>query len=194
MPSLEYDLRYLRAALIDLEGYLFSSEFYWPIGVAPPRGDPPYPRLTLGGILFARQSLGARPMVPAQADEMNDLIRRLDETRLKWRVAWGTKAARGFSSRLTQWKNFIEDYRKQPENNHDRYAYEARGRVMLQLLQPETAEIPDGELVLLTRLDLILENYYYEGNFVWGPELTLSFPKSQFWYLYGRLSKSLPLK
>ena len=194
MPSLEYDLRYLRAALADLEEYLFSQEIYWPIGVTPPRGEPPYPRLTMGGILLARQSLGARPMEPAQAEEMYDLIGHLDETRTKWRVAWGAKAARGFSSRLTQWKNFIEDYRKQPENNQDRYAYEVRGRAMLQLLQPESSEIPAGELALFTGLDLILEDYFMEGNFVWGTELTLSFPKSQFWYLYGSLSASLPVK
>jgi hypothetical protein len=194
MPSVEYDLRYLRAALVDLEGYLFSQEIYWPIGLTPPRGDPPYPRLTMGGILLARQSLGARSMEPVQSVEMQELIRRLDETRLKWRVAWGIKSARGFSARLTQWKNFIEDYRKQPDNNYDRYAYEARGRAMLQLLQPEATEISPGELELLAGLDLILEDYFMEGNFVWGPELTLSFPKSQFWYLYGRLSVSLPVK
>ena len=106
----------------------------------------------------------------------------------------GFPAARGFSSRIAQWKNFFEDYRKQPENNHDRYAYEVRGRAMLQLLQPETTEIPAGELELLASLDLILEDYLIEGNFVWGLELQISFPKSQFWYLYGRLSASLPIK
>jgi hypothetical protein len=194
MPSVEYDLRFLRAALVDLEGYLFSQEIYWPIGLTPPRGDPPYPRLTMGSILLARQSLGARSMEPAQSVEMQDLLRRLDETRVKWRVAWGAKSARNFSARLTQWKNFIEDYRKQPENNHDRYAYEVRGRAMLQLLQPETTEITPGELELLAGLDMILEDYFTVGTFIWSLELTLSFPEFQFWYLYGRLSSSLPVK
>jgi hypothetical protein len=192
MPSIEYDLRYLRAALVDLEGYLFSQEIYWPVGVTPPHGDPPYPRLTMGGILLSRKSLEARPMEPAQAVEMKELIHRLDETKLKWQVAWGTKAARSFSSRLNQWKNFIEEYRKEPGNNQDRYAYEVRGRTMLQLLQPETNEIPPGELELLAGLDLILADYFLEGSFVWGSELTPCFPTPQFYYLYGRLGKQTP--
>jgi len=194
MPSVEYDLRYLRAALVDLEGYLLSKEIYWPIGVKPPHGDPPYPRLTLGGIMLSRQSLTGRSMVAAQTDEYTDLSRRLDETRNKWRSAWGSKAARNFSSRLTLWNNFMDDYRKQPENNSDRYAYEARGRVMLQLLQPESDEIRPAEIEMVTGLDRILAESFLQGRFLWGAELIPSFPIGQFWYLYGYLNKSLPIK
>jgi hypothetical protein len=194
MPSVEYDLRYLRTALVDLEGYLLSKEIYWPIGVKPPHGDPPYPRLTLGGILLSRQSLTGRSMDASQKDEYKDLSRRLDETRGRWRSAWGSKAARNFTSRLTLWNNFIDDYRKQPENNSDRYAYEVRGRVMLQLLQPDNDEIRSAETDMVAGLDRILESCLSAGSFVWDAELVPCFPKAQFWYLYGFLKKSLPVK
>ncbi len=194
MPTIEYDLRYLRAALVDLEGYLLSKEIYWPIGIRPPQGDPPYPRLTLGGIVISRQSLKGRSMDAAQQKEYADLTRRIDETQARWRAAWGTKDAREFSSRLVQWNNFIDDYRKQPENNTDRYAYEARGRVIIQLLEPESDEIRPAELEMVKGLDRILQAHLVEGSFVWDRQLLPSFPQSQFWYLYGSLSKSLPIK
>jgi hypothetical protein len=194
MPSIEYDLRYLRASLVDLEGYLLSKEIYWPIGIRPPQGDPPYPRLTLGGILISRQSLKGRSMDGAQNREYKDLTTRIDETRTRWRAAWGTKIAREFTSRLVQWNNFIDDYRKQPENNTDRYAYEARGRVMLQLMQPESEEIQPAEREMVKSLDRILQAHLMAGSFLWDAQLLPSFPISQFWYLYGSLSKSLPLK
>ena len=54
MPTLEYDLGYLRAALTVLDDYLLSADLYWSIGNSPPRGEPPYPSLTLGGVLLAQ--------------------------------------------------------------------------------------------------------------------------------------------
>jgi hypothetical protein len=193
MPSVEYDLRYLRAALVDLEGYLFSKEIYWPIGIKPPHGDPPYPRLTLGGILISRQSLTRRSMQPAQEEEVTEVIHRLETTKNKWLIAWGSKAARSFTARLNLWSNFIEDYRKQPENNMDRYAYEARGRVILQLLQSESDEIHPAEIGLVKELDRVLKAYFMKGNFLWDLELIDCFPKDQFWYLYGYLKESVPM-
>lgn len=188
MPSIEYDLRYLRAALADLEAYLLSNELYWPMGARPPHGDPPYPRLTMGGILLSRQNLAKRVMDGAQGQEYASLSSHLDEMRLHWQTAWQAKAKRGFSSRLVQWSNFMEDYRKEPANNIDRYAYEVRGRVMLQLLGPESQEIPSTELDLVNALDRVLEASFRPGSFVWDPALLPSYPQTQFWYLYGTLT------
>lgn len=192
MPSIEYDLRYLRAGLADLEAYLLSDELYWPIGVKPPHGDPPYPRLTPGGILLSRQSLVNRGLNADQTQEYAELTTKLDEMRLDWQTAWQAKARRSFSSRLVQWSNFMEDYRKQPENNTDRYAYEVRGRVMLQLLEPESPAVTGAELELVKGLDRVLEACLKPGAFVWDPGLSPSFPQSQFWYLYGTLTSSPP--
>lgn len=194
MPSIEYDLRYLRGGLADLEAYLLSDELYWPIGVKPPHGDPPYPRLTVGGILLSRQSLVNRGLNADQTQEYAELTAKLDEMRLHWQTAWQAKARRSFSSRLVQWSNFMEDYRKQPENNTDRYAYEVRGRVMLQLLEPESPAVTGAELELVKGLDRVLEACLKPGAFVWDPGLSPSFPQSQFWYLYGTLTSSPPGK
>ena len=54
MPSPEYDLRYLKAGIEQLESYLLSSDVYWSIGTRAPAGETPYPQLTIGGLLLAR--------------------------------------------------------------------------------------------------------------------------------------------
>jgi hypothetical protein len=60
MASLEYDLGYLQSALSTLEDYLLSADLYWSIGDNPPKGEPPYPSLTLGNVLLAQ----AMPLIP----------------------------------------------------------------------------------------------------------------------------------
>ncbi len=194
MPSVEYDLRYLKAALPDLEGYLLSKEIYWPISVKPPHGDPPYPRFTLAGLLLARQSLTGRALDADQMKKFQEVSGGIDDVKARWRTAWSGKAARNHSARLNQWNNFMDDYRKQPENNLDRYAYEVRGRVMLELLQPESVEIPAAEIEMVKGLDLILKNSFLDGHFVWDEGLIPCFPRSRFWYLYGSLSKTFVVR
>lgn len=185
MPSVEYDLRYLQAGLLDLEGYLLSNELYWPIGATAPPGDPPYPRLTLGGLLLSQARLKAQRLTPEQESEFTRLEQRMNETRSRWRTAWGQKASKGFHTRLNLWRDFIEDYRHNPGGNRDRYNYEVRRRVMMQLLQPDADEISAQELELLSTLDKYLRSVLVPGDFIWEPELAGGFPKVVYWYLYG---------
>ena len=74
-----------------------------------------------------------------------------------------------------------------PRNHADRFSYEVSRRVQLELLAAQAAGIPDAEIDLLTGLDRVLEGLFVPGNFVWDEELVSGFPKSPFWYLYGRV-------
>ncbi len=186
--STEYDLRFLEAGLLVLEEYLLSRELYWPVGVNAPAGGPPYPRLTLGNLLLSRARLGAHHLTPDQSGELERLDRRLDEIRTRWRNAWEQKAQREYRDRLALWRDFLEDYRQNPPENDDRYAYEAGRRVLLQLLEAEAGAIPPEEKELLSGLDLLLKGILVPGDFVWDDELQAAFPPGKYWYLYGRLS------
>lgn len=186
MPSFEYDLKYLQAGLLDLEGYLLSNELYWPIGVSAPPGDPPFPRLTLGGLLMSRARLSGFGLSPEQQAELQRLSTRMDETRSQWRVAWGSKASREFSARLNLWRDFLEEYREKPAANIDRYPYEVRRRAMLELLKPDAESVTAAETELLDGLDKLLKSVFVPGDFVWPDGEMRSFPKSKYWYLYGQ--------
>lgn len=192
MPSAEYDLWYLRAGIDQLERYLLSKEIYWPVGVTAPAGEPPYPKLTLGNLLLARQRAQESAKTPVQRAELNRLIKELGATRARWRVAWGQKAQAEFRARLNLWRHFIEDYRKDPSAHYDRYAHEVGRRVLLQLLELESKDLPKAEQELLAGLDEVLKVGIVSGEFIWDKELASGFPRRVYWYLYGQVKKEIP--
>lgn len=187
--SAEYDLGYVSAALPLLQSYLLSPELYWSLATKPPAGSPPYPELTLGSLLLALARLKARRHSVEQQTNLIRLEGELNQIRSGWRVAWEKKAQRSFSSRLKMWGNFIEEYRANPESHYDRYAYEIRHRVMLELLAGEAGSVPEAERELQSGLDKILRAVFVPGEFVWDEELAGGFPPETYWYLYGRLQR-----
>ena len=187
MPTLEYDLGYLRVALTMLDDYLLSNDLYWSIGTSPPSGKPAYPSLTLGGLLLTQARAHAHPSPGKLIEQIALADEQLNAVRGRWRSAWGRKAARDYHARLNLWRDFLEEYRQNPEANLDRYAYEVRRRVMLGLLDKEADEIPQAEVELLAGLDRLLRIVLIPGGFVWQKELASGFPEEPYWYLYGRL-------
>ena len=187
MPTLEYDLGYLRAALPMLDDYLLSADLYWSIGGSPPRGESPFPSLTLGGVLLAQARAHAHPAPGNLVEQIARADEQINAVRRRWRSAWGRKAGRDFHARLNLWRDFLEEYRQNSEANLDRYAYEVRRRVMLGLLEKEADEIPLAELDLLAGLDRLLRIAIVRGHFVWQKELASGFPEETYWYLYGKL-------
>lgn len=191
MPSFEYDLRYLQAGIDQLEAYLLAGELYWPIGINPPKSEPPYAQLTLGGLLLARQRLRATAETPKQQAEQARVEQRLEALRGQWRTAWGKKARQDFHARLNLWRDFLEEYRQRPSAHYDRYAYEVGRRAQLHLLAPEAIDLPPAELQTIEGLDKLLRAVFSPGAFVWEQSLARSFSPTTYWYLYGALRDEL---
>ncbi len=192
MPSIEYDLAFLRAGIPELQGYLLSNEIYWPLGLATPQGERPYPRMTLGWLLLARTRAGGWGMTgnaPAQNGGLTALTHEMDEIRNRWRIAWEKKAAQEFSSRLKLWANYLNDYRGDKANHTTQYPYEVQRRVILHLLSYETDQLPPTELDLLKGMDGFLKAVLQAGGFVWEQDIASAFPPATFWYLYGTPTK-----
>lgn len=189
MPSIRYDLDYLRAGVDSLEAYLLSNDIYWPISGNPPAGEPAFPRLTLSGLLLAQARLKARRLSPAQETDLTDLEERLNALRSRWRVAWENKSTREFHARLNLWRDFLQDYRASPEREADRYGYEVGRRVMLELLSADAAGVPQVERDLLRSLDQLLKSMFVPDGFIWEPDLQPGFPQGTYWYLYGNVKK-----
>ncbi|MBN1147188.1 MAG: hypothetical protein JXA78_08030 [Anaerolineales bacterium] len=187
MPSAEYDLWYLRDGIAQLESYLLSEEIYWPVGVAAPANEPPYPQLTLGNLLLSHQRAQALAQAPGQRAELGRLSSELQAMRSRWRSAWGRKAKAEFHARLNLWRDFLEEYRQSPQAQFDRYAYEIGRRATLHLLRPEADDLPTEEIEMLSALDAILRQRFVPGAFAWEPGLAPAFPQDEYWYLYGRL-------
>jgi hypothetical protein len=187
MPTFEYDLRYLKAGLDQLEAYLLTADIYWPLGIGAARGEPQYPPLTLGMLLLALRRAQAMASTPAQQEEWYHLSSKMEVLRNRWRTAWGKKASAEFHARLILWRDFMEEYCKEPEKEVDRYAYEVTRRVLLQMLIGEAIDLPPAQLKLLNGLDRMLKATFTPGKFVWEEELVSTFTPETFWFLYGRL-------
>ncbi len=190
MPSIQYDLAFLQAGIPELQGYLLSHEIYWPLGLAAPLGERPYPRMTLGWLLLAQTHARGwltTDLYPAQTTVVENLSQEMAEMRGRWQTAWAKKAAQEFSSRLKLWVNFINDYRGDKGGYANQYPYDVQRRVILHLLVGETDQIPPIELVLLREMDGYLRAVLKTGEFMWDKEVASMFPPSAYWYLYGNL-------
>lgn len=185
-----YGIEYLRATAELLERYLLSDDLYWQLDGRRLSGEL-FPSLTLGGILLARKC--ARTLVEETSDsaEFWQIEAQIENVRTKWGLAWEKKATREFSSRLNLWRDFLEEFKRDPENNIDRYPYEVGRRVMLSLLLGETHLISPAERGLLDLLDHFLNSRLIPTGFIWDRRLEAAFPKDQYPYLYGLLKAGL---
>lgn len=185
-----YGLEYLRATVDLLERYLLSDDIYWQLNGRMISGEQ-LPSLTLGGVLLARKCSRMLVVSTPDAAELWQIEAQIEHLHTTWQVAWEKKAAGEFSARLRLWRDFLEDFKRDPENNVDRYPYEVGRRVMLALLQPETNLIPSAESELLTLLDNFLSSKLVPAGFIWDHRLAAAFPNDQYPFLYGVLEANL---
>ncbi len=185
MSTADYELRYLEAGLETLEKFLLSKDIYRPIGIKEKQGEPPYPPLSLGWLLLYLYRAQSSNLSGAQFVDLETIRIKIGKFRNNWHSAWRQKAQSEFHSRLSLWRDYLEEYRENPGGNKDRYSYEVTRRVMLQLLNSEADQLPEAEIQALDELDKILLQILKPGEFIWNPHWKESFPKADFWYLYG---------
>ncbi len=169
MTTPQKDLLYLQTSLPELKNYLFSDILYYPL-------DKKLPRLTIGGILLSQRRLG-------DAKTATNLTQKLATVKSAWRAAWTKKATRELDARLRLWRNYLNDYRNNPEEYAADYPREIRWRVMIELLSSEVDKIPAE----IAALDQLLRTKFISGEFTWGKSLKKQFPEDKFWFLYGKM-------
>ena len=169
MPTPKQDQNYMETVLPELKNYLLSDILFYPL-----LGQ--LPRLTIGGLLLTQRRLRAENLG-------THLDPKLATLRNKWRAAWGKKSAQELDARITLWRNYLGDYRADPENYAADYKHEVRWRVMLELLANEVDQIP-AEIGVL---DELLRVKFISGEFIWDENLQSQFSQEEFWFLYGKL-------
>jgi hypothetical protein len=187
MPSVEFEIAYLQAGVPLLESYLLSNDLYRSIGSPAPGGQSAFPQLTIGSLLLSQARLNARRLDERQRSGLAAIDQELYACQYRWRTAWDRKSAQEFSARLKLWGDFLGEYRLSPENHSDRYAYEVRRRVMLELLTPFVQNQRPAEMELLSGLDTLLTSVLVAGKFIWEPDIAEGFPPERYWYLYGSM-------
>jgi len=189
MDSFDHELRYIQAAVSQLENYLLSDDLYRPIGITSGYGEKPYPALTIGNLLLSEIRARGYESSSAERKKFRQVQVQLDRIRTQWSAAWQAKVKQEMRARVELWANFLDDYREKPEANFDRYPYEVGRRVMIQVLSDQDDTVSPQLSELIKGLDRYLKTVIREDDFLWEPQLTSVFPRDPFWYLYGQLSK-----
>jgi hypothetical protein len=143
--------------------------------------------MTLGNLLFTNARLSGRRLETGEQQEALALRERLNEVHSQWSVAWEKKATREYNARLRLWGGYLDEYRKDPPGQANRFSYEVRRRVILDLLEGSGAEVGEQQAKLLNGLDQALKSRLVGNEFVWEEVYQPSFPAQRYWYLYGRL-------
>jgi hypothetical protein len=185
--ALSLDLGYLEESLSQLEDYLLSDKLFWSLGVAPPAGGRGYPSLTLGGILLALRRARSRAVSAGDLVRVERLEDELEDLRSQWRVAWGQKATRELRARLRQWGAYLNDLKRDYEEQAVYYHVEVRSRTLITLLKPSAETSDEGDAEVLAGLDRTLSAWFIPGEFIWDQNLQAGFPRQVFWYLWGKL-------
>lgn len=188
MHPIDYNLGLSQAILEEFEPYLLSELIFWPLSQRPGPGLPPYPRLTLGGLLLAMDELKAQEadMTPTQAADNSRLRLHYNQTLSKWRASMEAKAIRETNSRLNLWRSFLLDMEEKTRFRED-YVREVRHRVMISRLSELASEQPDFRPLaqIITRLDRRLRALLRFEDFIWDPLLSPGYPRDRYWFLYG---------
>ena len=169
MSTPKQDLKFIETALPELKAYLLSDILYYPM-----MGN--LPRLTLGGLLLAQRRLAAGTLG-------THLDPKLATVKERWRAMWAKKSEKELKARISLWRNYLDDYRRDRQANPGNYAYEVRWRVIIELLSSEVDQIPAE----IAALDQLVRLNFVEGDFIWDENLQSQFPKDEFWFLYGTL-------
>ncbi len=184
--SVLHDLAYLEATVEELQPYLLSNDLYWTLSGYPSPSNRPFNKLTLGGMLLALTRSRSQAMSSFNSARLASLMNKLEAFSTKWRVAWEAKAGKEFRSRLRQWGNYLTELQQEPQEHAVYFPYEVRVRVILELLKMQIEDVEVAENELLHILDQRLGAQFLSGDFIWNAELSTGFPKSEFWFLWGK--------
>lgn len=186
VPELQYELEYLAATLPEMESYLLSKDLYRMIHLSAPRGFPPYPSMTLGTILLSLFKARAFASTFKEDSEVIKAEQSVITIRQKWHNAWQTKAQAELHNRSIAWRTFLGELYSAPQENRDRYTYEVRQRVIIELLLGEISAIPEQAVAEIEQSDSLLRSLLKPLPFIWSEKLEQSFPPTRFWFLYGK--------
>jgi hypothetical protein len=173
----------------ELESYLKSNALFWEPNRRRPGGSD-LPKLTLGGLLLARQRLEtSRPrLTPDQLRALDRAGRELAHHRAQGRTRYQAKLARDLRSRLDAWAWYLDDCQEQGETASVYYPRQVETRVKVDLLLDEAVAVGlevEEARQRLAALDERLRVDFVPGEFCWVEPLAAGFPAERFWYLWG---------
>ncbi len=184
--KLRQDLKIVEAMSVEMDDYLISQTLFWPLA------DASLPRLTLGGYLMRQHRLTAlRALLdPDEQARLDAAVTQFNKALVEKVVRFEQRAHEELHARLRQWSEYLRELSHVSIAAGDYYASAVETRAMIAALL-DKLEMPPYELdkrVLdeLNAYDRALRNYWSAGEFIWPAEWQPAYPRSDYWWLYGR--------
>jgi hypothetical protein len=187
--NLEYDLAVVEFMVAELEKYLKSEVLYWQLSPTRPISPPP-PMLTVGGCVFRLHRLQNLPelLTAEQKTRLEKVATDYQEIANEWAAHVENKIRREAGARLNSWNWFADDCNARKKSCIQYYATESELRTLIHLLLKEGDRFGDfiKEQKKLAGIDANFRRWFQPGEFVWRAELEPAYPKSEFWWLFGK--------
>lgn len=184
--KLRQDLRILEAMAAEMDDYLRSQTLFWPMVQSN------LPRLTLGGYLMRQHRLTALRQLldDEERTRLDAAISQFNEALVEKVVRFEERAHQELHARLRQWGEYLREVSQEHLAMGDYFASHVQTRAMIAALL-DKLEMPPYELDkrVLDQLgvyDNALRNYWRADDFCWPAEWQPAYPRSEFWWLYGR--------
>jgi hypothetical protein len=183
------DLAVLEAMAAKMPEYLSSDELFW----RKIDSDPVQP--TIGGYLMRQNRLQALsdPLLDeGQRRQLAAAVTRFEQAVSEQPGRLEAKGQQELKSRLRQWeialKELLED--EAPALAYYRADVETRIIIatLLMALQQRSVRIEPAITDKLAKLDQTLRQRWQPGEFVWPDGWQPAYPRSDYWWLYGRLN------
>ena len=184
--KLKQDLFVLEAMASEMDEYLKSQVLFWPMSQAN------LPRLTLGGYLMRQHRLLTLGHLLN-----NEEIARRDAAVVQFDQALDEKVVRfeershqECQARLRQWGEYLKELDDRNQAVADFYHSHVQSRAMIAALIAKLKRPPyefdERVETHLATYDQVLKNYWVPGEFTWTDGWQPAYPKSEYWWLYGR--------
>ena len=176
---------YIIAAADELEDYLLSGAANWRL-----TGSESFPPLSPGYVLFFIQHLKGISAVDREYEQIQKALDKIDTVRQQWKMAWKNRVDQEIPQRMRLWSNYLNELDQTRNLAHPEYRWSVRWRVILALLIKEI-DHPDQEISQrMYALDEQLRALSEPGAFIWDKRLEGNFSRTDFWFLYLKMSKS----
>lgn len=188
--NLEEDLKVFTAMVEHLTPYLYEDKLFGEINNR-------LPKLTLGGLLMREYRLRALEgdLTSGQLQRFSEARETLHNLRYEWLSHYKDKLAQEFTSRLNAIKWFLEDCKNDPQTCDANYPNEAEKRTIIHhLVQEAEAQkaYSKEQRTMLSTIDQRLRGLTRGEDFLWDDVLKDIYPRSEFWWLYGRPGEYKP--
>lgn len=186
VDKLKQDLHIAEAMASEMDEYLRSQVLFWPLSQAN------LPRLTIGGYLMRQHRL----LTLGHLLNDNEITRR-DGAVVTYNLSLEEKVVRfeerahqELHARLRQWGEYLKELHDRNLSVADFYHAHIQTRAMINelifKLKLPPYEFDDQIETQLATYDRVLSNYWQPGDFVWPDGWQAAYPKSDYWWLYGR--------